>query len=151
MSSASAYSVSWFGLIQLPDLIAPDEIWENRLKELHEWLARILFVLAVLHVGAALKHALVDRDGILARMLSWPALAAALAIVGAGTVYVLPSNVPQSVEEPVLAGSPAAAVSVERDMADSAPAWDIDAEASFIEFIGNHQDFVLKVGLSSKF
>jgi len=71
MSSASNYPVSWFGLAQLPDFVAPDEGLEHLLEEIHETLVKVLVVLAILHVVAALKHQFIDRDGLLIRMLPW--------------------------------------------------------------------------------
>jgi cytochrome b561 len=71
MSSASNYPVSWFGLAQLPDLVAPDRSLKEQLEEVHELLATILISLALLHVAAALKHQFLDRDGLLFRMLPW--------------------------------------------------------------------------------
>jgi cytochrome b561 len=73
MSSASNYPVSWFGLIQLPDFVRPDETLEHRLEDVHETLAKVLITLAILHVAAALKHQFIDRDGLLIRMLPWRA------------------------------------------------------------------------------
>lgn len=71
MSSASNYPVSWFGLVQLPDFVGPDRELKDLLKVVHKALANALFVLAGLHVAAALKHQLLDRDGLLFRMLPW--------------------------------------------------------------------------------
>ncbi len=71
MSSASNYPVSWFGFVQLPDLVAPDPALKHQLQEVHETLAKILVSLAILHVAAALKHQFIDRNGLLARMLPW--------------------------------------------------------------------------------
>jgi cytochrome b561 len=73
MSSASNYPVSWFGLTQLPDLVAPDRDLKHLLGEVHETLAYALIALALLHVAAALKHQFVNRDGLLWRMLPWRA------------------------------------------------------------------------------
>lgn len=73
MSSASNYPVSWFGLIQLPDFVRPDEGLEHALEDVHETLAKVLIALAILHVAAALKHQFIDRDGLLMRMLPWRA------------------------------------------------------------------------------
>lgn len=73
MSSASNYPVSWFGLLQLPDFVRPDEGLEHLLEDVHETLAKALIALAILHVVAALKHQFVDRDGLLMRMLPWRA------------------------------------------------------------------------------
>ena len=71
MSSASNYPVSWFGLVQLPDLVAPDHALKELLKAVHETLAIILIALASLHLLAALKHQFLDRNGLLFRMLPW--------------------------------------------------------------------------------
>ncbi|MBX3703349.1 MAG: cytochrome b [Steroidobacteraceae bacterium] len=73
MSSASNYPVSWFGLAQLPDLVAPDRDLKHLLEEVHETLVGALIALALLHVAAALKHHFLDRDGLLWRMLPWRA------------------------------------------------------------------------------
>lgn len=71
MSSAANYPVSWWGLIQLPDLVVPSESLEEILHEVHEVLAGTLLFLAALHVAAALKHQFIDRDGLMRRMLPW--------------------------------------------------------------------------------
>lgn len=71
MSSADGHSVSWFGVIHLPDLVMPSESLEEILHEVHEALATGLLVLAGIHVLAALKHQFVDRDGLMSRMLPW--------------------------------------------------------------------------------
>jgi len=71
MSSASNYPVSWFGLVQLPDLVAPDPALKRLLHEFHETLSKILIALAGLHVAGALKHQFLDRDGLMFRMLPW--------------------------------------------------------------------------------
>jgi cytochrome b561 len=41
----------------------------DQIGEVHEWLAWIMVVLFVLHVGAALKHQFIEKDGVLARMV----------------------------------------------------------------------------------
>ena len=71
MSSASNYPVSWFGLVQLPDLVAPDRSLKEQFEDVHELLANVLITLALLHIAAALKHQFIDRDGLLFRMLPW--------------------------------------------------------------------------------
>ncbi|MGH8129519.1 MAG: cytochrome b, partial [Steroidobacteraceae bacterium] len=71
MSSASNYPVSWFGLVQLPDFVAPDRDLKDLFEDIHETLANLLIALAILHVAAALKHQLIDRNGLLFRMLPW--------------------------------------------------------------------------------
>ena len=69
MSSARNFPVSWFGLVTLPDFIAPNRPAYEFLHEAHELLAGTLFWLALLHIAAALKHHFVDRDNVLRRML----------------------------------------------------------------------------------
>jgi len=69
MSSASGFPVVLFGVWQLPDLVPKDKPLFEVLKDAHEALNTGLLVLVIVHVGAALKHHLVDRDGTLRRML----------------------------------------------------------------------------------
>jgi cytochrome b561 len=71
MSSASNYPVSWFGLVKLPDLVAPDRALHETFVEVHHFLAWSLLTIASLHVLAALKHHFFDRDDVLKRMLPW--------------------------------------------------------------------------------
>jgi cytochrome b561 len=68
-SSAANVPVVYLGLIPLPRLIAPDPVLKVVLKDVHITLNYVLLVLVCLHVLAALKHQLLDRDGLLARML----------------------------------------------------------------------------------
>lgn len=66
---ASGYPVVYFGLVELPVLIAKDDALKEVLKGVHWWLNMGLAGCVALHVGAALKHAFVDRDGVIRRML----------------------------------------------------------------------------------
>ncbi|HEV7611942.1 MAG TPA: cytochrome b [Steroidobacteraceae bacterium] len=69
MSSAKNYSVSWFGLFTWPNLIGKNEAAFDFLRTTHHLLGDALFVLAVLHILAALKHHFWNRDDVLLRML----------------------------------------------------------------------------------
>jgi cytochrome b561 len=69
MSSASGFQVVYFGMLPLPDLLHKDKALAEQLKVVHETLNYTLMALLVLHVGAALKHHLLDRDEVLHRML----------------------------------------------------------------------------------
>ncbi len=84
MSSAKNYPVSWFGLLQLPDLVAPDEAAFRFWQQSHEWLTSALLALAALHVLAALKHHFVDRDDVLRRMLPFVRGVACWALLAGG-------------------------------------------------------------------
>jgi len=68
-SSAAGFPVVYFGLFQLPTLIAPDPALKETLLGVHYWLNMSLAALVGLHVLAAFKHLLVDRDGVMQRML----------------------------------------------------------------------------------
>jgi len=71
MSSASNYPVSWFGLVQLPDFVAPDADLKELLRDTHGLLSNVLATLVGVHLLAALKHQFRDRDGLMFRMLPW--------------------------------------------------------------------------------
>jgi cytochrome b561 len=66
---AAGVPVVYFKLITLPVLIAPNPALKPVLKELHYWLTMTMAGAVGLHVAAALKHAFVDRDGVMKRML----------------------------------------------------------------------------------
>jgi cytochrome b561 len=68
-SLAAGVPVVYFGLFPLPVLIDADPDLKPVLKALHYWFAMGLAALVALHVLAAFKHLLVDRDGIMGRML----------------------------------------------------------------------------------
>ena len=67
-SSAAGFQVVYFGVVPLPDWVARDADLAGQLKILHKVLAYGLATLLVLHVAAAVKHKLIDKDGLLARM-----------------------------------------------------------------------------------
>ena len=68
-SSAAGFPIVVFGQIPLPDLLPVNKELAELIKPLHKLLALALMALAGLHIAAAIKHQLVDRDGLLSRML----------------------------------------------------------------------------------
>ena len=71
-TSAVGLPVVWLGWLPLPDFVPLDKPFgEDVLKPLHALASYLLAALVVLHVGAALKHELVDRDRLLARIWPW--------------------------------------------------------------------------------
>lgn len=68
MSSAKGYTVNFFGLFELPDLVSQDKELGHLLKELHELGAHSLLFLVGIHVLAVIKHQWIDKDRILSRM-----------------------------------------------------------------------------------
>lgn len=71
-SSATGISVSWFGIVPLPDLVATNETTAVRLLDLHIALAITLGVTITGHVAAALWHHFAKHDSVLLRMLPGP-------------------------------------------------------------------------------
>ena len=69
MSSARNFPVSWFGLFQFPDLVAPDKGLYEVMNRVHHLLFSALVVVALLHIAGALKHQFVDKNEVLKRML----------------------------------------------------------------------------------
>ena len=69
-ASPKRHPLSFFGLFPLPPLpMAPNEAVSDMVAERHEQLAWIMITLLALHIGAALKHRLLDRDRTLDRMM----------------------------------------------------------------------------------
>ncbi|WP_396329825.1 cytochrome b [Burkholderia anthina] len=68
-SSAANIPVVYLGIVPLPRLIDPDPVLKETFKTLHVSLNYILLALVSLHVLAAIKHQVLDRDGLLSRML----------------------------------------------------------------------------------
>lgn len=113
MSSASNISVSWFNVFQLPDFVAPDEGLEGVFASIHETLTKVLVLLALVHVAAALKHTFVDRDGLLRRISSPVSLIAFVVVIVVGIVALTPASRAQEIEPAI---------------------WNIDYEKSAIRF-----------------
>jgi cytochrome b561 len=67
-SSAAGFPIVVYGVLPLPDFVAPDKAMAEIYKELHGILAFTLAALVIAHIAAALKHQFVDRDGLLSRM-----------------------------------------------------------------------------------
>lgn len=70
-SSAAGFSVVWFGVLPLPDLVMKDKAMADLFGDLHETAVNILFCLVAAHALAALFHHYVRGDQVLLRMLPW--------------------------------------------------------------------------------
>jgi cytochrome b561 len=68
-SNAANFPVVVWGVLPLPALIAPDEPLADRLVDVHEWGARIILFLVLVHIAAALRHHYWLKDDVLRRML----------------------------------------------------------------------------------
>lgn len=69
MSSAKGVQTVWFGVLPIPDVLSRDKELGQLLEEVHSLLNWGLMALVVGHIGAALKHHVIDRDDTLTRML----------------------------------------------------------------------------------
>ena len=68
-SSAAGFPIVVFGVLPLPDFVPVDKALAELIKPFHELSAFALIGLVGLHIAAALKHQLVDKDGLIGRML----------------------------------------------------------------------------------
>ncbi|MHA4869870.1 cytochrome b [Duganella sp. PWIR1] len=72
-SNAAGFPIVYLGLVPLPDLVGKDVALVQSLKPAHAVAAYGLAVLVLLHLAAAVKHAVIDRDEVLSRMQPGPA------------------------------------------------------------------------------
>lgn len=68
-NSASNFALRWFDLFSVPALSGPDKQLKELAGDIHGTTWMILLALIALHIGAALKHHLVDKDHTLRAML----------------------------------------------------------------------------------
>lgn len=72
MLSAADYPVVLLGHFRLPPIVPQSDSLHALLWTAHRWLAFAFFALILLHVAAALFHALVRRDGVFEAMSPLP-------------------------------------------------------------------------------
>ena len=68
-NSAYGATTPFFGLFTLPKIVADNEALAKQLFTLHTWAGFAVILLAGMHIGGALFHYVVRRDGVLQRML----------------------------------------------------------------------------------
>ena len=73
MLSAGGYPIMLYGPIYLPQIMPHSDALYAVLRSAHTWLAYLFFATILLHIAAALFHALVRRDGVFPSMASWRA------------------------------------------------------------------------------
>jgi cytochrome b561 len=72
MLSAAAYPIHLFGGFYLPPILPQSDSLHTLLWNAHRSLAFVFFAVILLHVAAALFHALVRRDGVFEAMSPVP-------------------------------------------------------------------------------
>lgn len=130
----------YFGFIPVPHLpLAAGESAEDFFKEVHEIFAYAILTLLALHVGAALKHRVLDKDNVLqsmtpSRLGQWAGAGGILGLLLVGAVfYGFAPPLNASSEEPVAAQ----AQHGERN-------WTVDYEQSELTFVGEEKGRRLK-------
>jgi cytochrome b561 len=68
-NSAYGAPTPFFGLFNLPKLVADNEALATQLFTLHRWAGFLVIALVLMHVGAALYHQFIRKDEVLKRML----------------------------------------------------------------------------------
>jgi cytochrome b561 len=68
MLSAAPYPISLVGGLRLPAILSPDASLYARLRTLHTDFALLFYAVILMHLGAALFHAWIRRDGVFESM-----------------------------------------------------------------------------------
>jgi cytochrome b561 len=68
MTQASGKSIAFWGWATLPQWLSRDQVLAGWFYQAHVWLGYMVLFLFSVHVLAALKHHLLDRDTVLSRM-----------------------------------------------------------------------------------
>jgi cytochrome b561 len=63
------YGVNYFGLFKIPPMGSENKVVYDLLQGVHGVTATLLIALVVIHVLAAFKHLLINRDNVFQRML----------------------------------------------------------------------------------
>lgn len=166
-----AVATSWFGLFTVPHLPFIDEASAGLRRAVayqamgaHGLMAWGAVVLIALHVGAALKHQFINRDGVLAHMipvlkhgdgriapepkplLRWTERLAGLGFIAAlavaGGIAAKPAPLADGAGAVTAVAAPATAEAAVTP--GTARAWTINRAASSIEFTGTHAGAAFK-------
>lgn len=68
-NAAYGATVPFFGLFDIPPFVEHNQPLAERLFAIHRATGIVIAVLAAMHIGAALQHFVLERDGVLQRML----------------------------------------------------------------------------------
>jgi cytochrome b561 len=69
MSMAGGHDFAFYGLVDVPNILALDKELSKLAKEVHEICAWVIYFLVPLHITAALFHHFVRKDDVLLKML----------------------------------------------------------------------------------
>lgn len=141
MVSASPLNIptTWFNLFLIPHLPTPETLearkaLESGLEELHGIGGWLMLALVGVHVAAALRHALILRDGIFSRMV--PARAPTLRQLAWAILPVLAIAAAFAFRGPALEQADRTAALTDAAPASAADSWIIDPARSRLGFRG---------------
>lgn len=66
---AAGYPVVYFAWLELPAVVGPFPEYKDFFKETHDILTKVMFITVMLHVAAAMKHLVINKDGVFQRIL----------------------------------------------------------------------------------
>lgn len=69
MSLAGGHPVSWFGIVEMPNLIGENKSLAGTAKMIHQFAAYGTVLMIAGHVAASLWHQFVRKDGVMKRMV----------------------------------------------------------------------------------
>jgi cytochrome b561 len=93
MLSAARYPIVLYGPLHLPPILSHDAKLYAVLRQAHTYLAYLLFATFLAHLGAALLHALIHRDGVFTSMAPWRTRAGEAASAKAGDAAAGPASI----------------------------------------------------------
>jgi len=68
-SNFTKYGVTYFGLFKIGPLFAENRTLYELFQGIHHAASEVLVIVVAVHIAAALKHLLVDKDGVFFRIL----------------------------------------------------------------------------------
>ncbi|MEM8950411.1 MAG: cytochrome b/b6 domain-containing protein [Pseudomonadota bacterium] len=145
-SNADNFPIVFWGQIQLPALIGPNEALGVLLAWLHYILALVLAFLILVHVAAALRHHIQIKDDVLRNMIPSPKLG--MSVIALALIVTLPPFVLMRPSTPVASAggttapeAAAEAIVEETEQDEALPeglAWTIE-EGSALGFVALQQ------------
>lgn len=69
LTGAAGSTINWFGLFPVPNIAMPNPDMREVYGEIHEITATLIWLALAAHIGGALKHAFIDRDNTIKRMM----------------------------------------------------------------------------------
>ncbi len=140
LNSVANFPFRWFGLFEVPAIAAPSETQEEWAEAAHVWLAWGMAAIVAAHIGAALKHHLINRDEVLRRM--WPARAGrwSMALLVVALPLLVWWQVSSLADSASIVTGGQASQTDERALSGEAQRWQMLTDSSRLGFIASYDD-----------